>query len=210
MAEMKRFIAMGFVVQLDISEYWTTSVVNSTPFSPSVMPRDRFWLLMCFFHLANNNGQLRRGNAGQNPLYKLGSLYKNIVCSFGTVFRPHQHLSMDEEMVPWRGNLSFRVHNPDKPKKNGIKAYMLCDAVTGYCLRFKLYTGKSGTPDCANGYHDRKVVYLLSTIEEAAKAPCGRVAPRTGTTIENPAIVNAFKYMGGVDRSDQMVSGDVL
>ncbi|XP_061188017.1 piggyBac transposable element-derived protein 4-like [Saccostrea echinata] len=224
--------------------------------------------------------------AGHNPLYKLGSLYRNIVCAFGTVFRPHQHLSLDEGMVPWRGNLSFRVYNPDKPKKYGIKAYMLSDAVTGYCSRFKLYTGKSDTPASANGatydlvmdmmrgyfgqgyilymdnyysspklytdlfvlgcgatgtlrvnrkgipqrikdkkvdkgdmfsmcndelvlvkYHDRKVVYLLSTIEEAAKAPNGRVAPRTGTPIENPAIVNAYnKYMGGVDRSDQMVS----
>ncbi|XP_062615415.1 piggyBac transposable element-derived protein 4-like [Saccostrea cucullata] len=171
-------------------------------------------------------------------------------------------------MVPWQGNLSFRVYNPDKPKKYGIKAYMFCDAVTGYCLRLKLYPGKSETPASANGatydlvmdmmrgyfgqgyilymdnyysspqlytdlfvlgcgatgtlrvnrkgipqrikdkkYHDRKVVYLLSTIEEAAKAPCGRVAPRTGTPIENPAIVNVYnKYMGGIDRSDQMVS----
>ncbi|XP_062611305.1 piggyBac transposable element-derived protein 5-like [Saccostrea cucullata] len=61
--EMKVFIAMtiamGLVVQLDISEYWTISEVNTTPFFPSLMPRDRFWLLMCFFHLADNSAQVR-------------------------------------------------------------------------------------------------------------------------------------------------------
>lgn len=150
MEEMKVFfrliIAMGLVVQLEVSEYWTTSELNSTPFFPSVMPRDRFWLLMSFFHLADNTLQVRRGMPGFDPLYKLGTLYKNIIHRFGNVFTPHQQLSLDEGMVPWRGNLSFRVYNPDKPKKYGIKAYMICDSVTGYCTKFKLYTGKSEIP----------------------------------------------------------------
>ena len=76
-------------------------------------------------------------------LFKLGGIYKNITTRFHQVYIPHQELSLDEGMVPWRGNLSFRVYNPDKPKKYGIKAYMLCDATNGYCTKFKLYTGKS-------------------------------------------------------------------
>ena len=67
------------------------------------------------------------------------------------MYRPHQQLSLDEGMVPWRGHLSFRVYNPDKPKKYGIKAYMICDATNGYCLKFRLYTGKSDLPVSSNG-----------------------------------------------------------
>lgn len=122
-------IAMRLVVQLDISEYWTTSKVISTPFFPLVSPRNRFWLLLCLFHLADNE-QVWRGIAGHNTLFKLRLLYKNIVHAFWSVFSPHQHLSLDEGMVPWLGKLSFRVYNPDKPKKYGIKAYILCDPVT--------------------------------------------------------------------------------
>ena len=39
-------------------------------------------------------------------------------------------------------NLSFRTYIPDSPNKYGLKAYMLCDSDNGYCLKFKLYTGK--------------------------------------------------------------------
>lgn len=89
--------------------------------------------------------------ADGNTLFKLGWLYKNIVSASGSVFSPHQHLSLDEGMVPCRENLFFCVYNPDKLKKYGIKAYMLCNVVTGYCSRFKLYTGKSDIPASLNG-----------------------------------------------------------
>ena len=54
-------------------------------------------------------------------------------------------------MIPWRGHLSFKVYNPDKPHKYGIKAYMICDSHTGYCVKFKLYTGKTGLPVTEHG-----------------------------------------------------------
>ena len=98
---------------------------------------------MSFFHLANNEEMVKRGQPGHDPLFKLGRVYKNIISRFHQIHIPHQELSLDEGMVPWRGNLSFRAYNPDKPKKYGIKAYMICDATNGYCLKFKLYTGNS-------------------------------------------------------------------
>ena len=65
LSEMKVFIAMivamGLVVQLDLSEYWKTCDITSTPFVPKCMSRDRFWLITIFFHLANNDDHVRRG-----------------------------------------------------------------------------------------------------------------------------------------------------
>lgn len=58
-------------------------------------------------------------------------------------------------------------------------------------------------------FNDRKVVYVMSIIEEATKIPTGRVAPKTGTPIELQAFSNVCtynKYIGGMNRSDQMVS----
>ena len=279
-------IAMGLIVQLDLSEYWTTSEVNETPFFKTLMSRDRFWLLMSFFHLANNEDMIKRGQPGHDPLFKLGRVYKNIISRFHQVYIPHQELSLDEGMVPWRGNLSFRVYNPDKPKKYGIKAYMICDATNGYCSKFKLYTAKSskepseygatydlvmdlmrgyfgkgyhlfmdnyysspklyvdlfdlevgatgtlranrkGVPQALKDkrvdkghvstmknenliiskYHDRKIVYLMSTVEESKLVQTGKINPRNGQTVLRPSLVVSYdKYMGGVDRSDQMVS----
>ena len=56
-------------------------------------------------------------------------------------------------------------------------------------------------------YHDRKIVYLMSTVENATLMPSGEVNPRNGEALHRPSLVVTYdKYMGGVDRSDQMVS----
>ena len=41
-------------------------------------------------------------------------------------------------------------------------------------------------------YSDRKVVYLLSTVDEAAMAPTGRNVPRTCEPTINPSVVNSY------------------
>ena len=190
-------------------------------------------------------------------------------------------------MNPWRGNLAFKVYNPDKPQKYGIKAYMICDGTNGYICKFKLYTGKSDIPHSENGatydlvfdlmrdfygqghvlymdnyysspqlywdlylvgvgasgtlranrkgvpqivkdknlkekgqrfvvhnehlmllkIYDRKVVHLLSTVDTATDVPTGKTNPRTGEPLMRPQVIASYdKYMGGVDRADQMVS----
>ena len=41
--------------------------------------------------------------------------------------------------------LSFRVYNPQKPVKYGIKSYILCDSATGYCFNTRPYVGEAST-----------------------------------------------------------------
>ena len=141
--EMKVFVAMlitmGLMVQLAFSEYWTTDEVTETPFYRKLMSRDRAYLLMSFFHLADNSLYVPRQQPGHNPLHKLGNLNTNIISRFSTIYLPSQVLSLDEGMIPWRGHLSIKVYNPDK-HKYGIKAYMICDSHTGYCVQFKQNT----------------------------------------------------------------------
>jgi hypothetical protein len=52
---------------------------------------------------------------------------------------PHQNISLDEGMIPWRGNLSFRVYSPDKPVKYGIKACLLLCFFSGLYFPPKHY-----------------------------------------------------------------------
>ena len=63
-------------------------------------------------------------------------------------------------MVPWRGNLHLRVYSPDKPDKYRFKAYILCDAENGYCLKLKLYTGKPANPLSQKGATHELVMSL--------------------------------------------------
>ena len=44
-----------------------------------------------------------------------------------------EHIAIDEGMLKWKGRLSFRVYNKEKPTKYGIKACILADSTSGYC-----------------------------------------------------------------------------
>jgi hypothetical protein len=46
-------------------------------------------------------------------------------------------------MIPWIGNLSFRVYSPDKPVKYGIKAYIWFQILPMAMFQNVNYTGKS-------------------------------------------------------------------
>ena len=293
--EIKAFLglilAMGLVSLLSIRDYWSMDAVTATPFFPATMARDRFLLLLSFFHLNNNQNFIRRGFPGHDPLYKLGIIFKTIVSRFSSVYYPSKNLSLDEGMVPWRGNLHFRVYNPDKPTKYGIKTYMLCDSENGYCSKLQIYTGKNNSPPSAFGitydlvmfmlhgyfgrghviymdsyyssprlffylwqlgvgatgtvrknrrgvpqyikdivvsrgcvavanngpliivkYNDSKMVLLLSTVQTSGMTETGKINRKTKEPEKRPALVCAYnRYMGGVDRSDQMISyGRVL
>ena len=60
-----------------------------------------------------------------------------------TVYSPAQDLSFDDVTCAWKGRLRFRVYNPAKPTKVGIKLYQVCEAKSGYCLGFDIYTGST-------------------------------------------------------------------
>ena len=57
---------------------------------------------------------------------------------------PHEHVTVDEEMVPFKGRLGIKQFMKDKPVKFGIKLWVLADSVTAYCYNLEVYTGKHG------------------------------------------------------------------
>jgi hypothetical protein len=278
--------AIGLVVQDDLQDYWSRDPVLNTPFFASVMPRDTFMNILSFFHLANNENYIPRGREGYKPLYKLGTVYQQIISNFNNVWYPGKNLSLDEGMIPFKGKSHMRVYCPDKPHKYGLKAYEVCDAANAYCCQFELYSGKAeeeppenskgktydlvmklmrpylhkghqlyvdnyysspslfmdlyrvgtgstGTarnrkgmpakikntvlknkgdsvvmhngPLMAMKLRDRKDVKILSTTHSSSVIPTGKRDRQGNMVTRTEAIHEYNKYMGAVDRSDQMV-----
>ena len=59
-------------------------------------------------------------------------------------YRPGIHVTIDEQLMGFRGRVPFRVYMGNKPDKYGIKIWMMCDVETHYALNFQVYTGKEG------------------------------------------------------------------
>ena len=60
-------------------------------------------------------------------------------------------LSVDEQVIPFKGKHVLKTYNPKKPKKRGYKAFVLCDG-KGVTYNFFIYSGAidpvRGLTDC--------------------------------------------------------------
>jgi len=58
-------------------------------------------------------------------------------------YDPHENITIDEQLFPYRGRTKFTQYIPSKPAKYGIKVWWACDSKTKYPLKGKLYCGRS-------------------------------------------------------------------
>ena len=60
---------------------------------------------------------------------------------FSKYYQAGEFLALDEGMIPFNGRVKFKVFNPAKPTKWGIKEYVLTDASLPYTFLIKLHDG---------------------------------------------------------------------
>ena len=108
--EMNRFLGliflMGYVTKPRIEDYWSTDKNIATPVFNESMTRDRFELLLKFWHFSNNE------EIPENDrLFKLGHICELLLGRFQDVYTMERDVSIDESMVLWRGRLhSGRIY----------------------------------------------------------------------------------------------------
>jgi len=143
--ELKAFlgilIAMGLLDLPKFHDYWSRGNLLSVPWFATIMPRDRFFEILRYLHLSNKENEPPRDDPS-HKLYKLGDLLSKVNDIFAKRYKPERHLSVDEQMIGTRCRIGFIQYMPKKPVKFGIKLWVICEADSGYCLKFQVYTGK--------------------------------------------------------------------
>lgn len=66
-------------------------------------------------------------------------------------YTPGDKMTVDEQLLAFRGNCPFWMYIPNKPAKHGIKIVMACDAENAYMFNVVTYVGKEKT-----GQHGKK------------------------------------------------------
>ena len=149
--EMKKFVGltflMGLVDKAQLRNYWSTDPLIYTPSFQDAMPRDRFLNLLSFIHLVDNEQAIPRSQDGFDPLYKIRPIYDIVSSRFRDLYRPTQHVCIDEAMVPWKGRLNFKQYIPSKPDRFGVKLYALCESESKYMVDFDIYTAGDYDPN---------------------------------------------------------------
>ena len=135
--EMKVFCGLVFLMAInrkpEIALYWSQDSLLSTPVFSAVMsrPRDRFQLLLRCWHFADNDCAPDRNSENYTRLFKIEPLIKSLSRTFESVglYTPDIKLSLNEELVLWKGRLVFRQYIPLKRARFGIKLYCLSSGV---------------------------------------------------------------------------------
>lgn len=99
--------------------FWKRSM-NFSAIS-QVMSRDRFFEIVNNLHLSDNERQPEKGARGYDRLYKVRELLTNLNVNFKENADMEEVISVDEQMIPYKGTLGIKVYMKNKPSKWGIK-----------------------------------------------------------------------------------------
>lgn len=125
---------MGIYKYPRIKMYWNSHA--SIPLITESMSLKRFYQLRSCIHFTTNENK--------NPndhFWKVRPLYEAVRQGCLKVERG-ESLSVDEQMIPYRGDLNVNQYIKGKPTPWGVKVYPICDSA-GIMYDFIIYQGKT-------------------------------------------------------------------
>ena len=145
-------IAMGIINMPKIHDYWSTNPILRHPWFGSVMARNRFFAIQRYLHFSDNTLITSRDDPAHDKLAKVRNIMDRASKTFPEHYSLTANISIDEQMIGTKARLSFLQYLPKKPKKWGIKLWVLADSSNGYVPAFDVYTGASDSVQHGLGY----------------------------------------------------------
>ena len=105
-----------------------------------IFSRTRWEIIKQNLHFNDNTRMLPADDETRDKLFKIRPLIDKLLGKFKAI-PLNQMLSVDEQIVPFKGHSGLKQYNPNKPHKWGYKIFILCDS-HGLVHNFEIYTGK--------------------------------------------------------------------
>jgi hypothetical protein len=133
--EIKVYVAllimMGIHKHTCLKDHWSKDEFHSSKFK-RYMSFKRFKLISSVLHLSDPEAD------GFNKIRLLQNKFNRVSKK---LYKLTKHLTIDENLYPFKGKFRHRQYIKSKPHKYGLKAYLLSSS-SGYCYRVKFYEGK--------------------------------------------------------------------
>ncbi|CAH2108113.1 unnamed protein product [Euphydryas editha] len=106
----------------------------------SVMSKDRFdFLLNC---LRFDDKSTRQERQVTDKFAPIREIWEKLIAVCRDSYEPGSYVTVDEQLLGFRGRCPFRMYIPSKPDKYGIKTVVLCDSKSNYMIDAIPYMGK--------------------------------------------------------------------
>ncbi|XP_046659127.1 piggyBac transposable element-derived protein 4-like [Homalodisca vitripennis] len=120
---------------------WDNSMGTGVEALYLTMSNSRFrFLLRC---LRFDNVHSREQRKSLDSLAAFREIFETFVSNCKTSYKPTDYLTIiDEQLVAFRGNCTFRVYMPSKPAKYGLKIFALASTTNYYASNLEVYVRK--------------------------------------------------------------------
>lgn len=139
---------------------WMKDLCFQRPIYPATMSRSRFSHISAYLRFDDMHTREERKKDKLAPIREIVELFTT---NCQTHYNTGSHLTIDERLLPFRGNAPGRVYMKTKPGKYGMKIWIMTDSATSYCKNLQVYLGKIGKrPEKQQG--KRVVLDLVSIL----------------------------------------------
>ncbi|XP_053296890.1 piggyBac transposable element-derived protein 4-like [Pleuronectes platessa] len=113
---------------------------NSRALFRATMPLKQFHTYSRLLRFDDRETRPRR--RASDKLAAIREVWDLWVSQLPCLYNPGPEVTVDEQLVPFRGRCPFRQYMPSKPAKYGIKSWVACDSKSSYAWNMQVYTGK--------------------------------------------------------------------
>ena len=124
---------------LNFSDLWAQDGSGVEMFRLTMSYKRFLFLLRC---LRFDNTSDREERLKVDNMAAIRYLCLIIENKFLAAYCPGENVTIDEQLVGFRGRFRGKVYMPNKPNKYGIKVQAMVDSKTYYLLKFEVYSGK--------------------------------------------------------------------
>ena len=107
----------------------------------ATMSKSRFDFLTACLRFDDKETRVERRNV--TVFAPISEIWEEFIEVCKTKYKPSSYVTIDEQLVGFRGHCPFRMYIPNKPAKYGLKLVLLCDVSTKYLINACPYLGKS-------------------------------------------------------------------
>ena len=119
-------------------------ILNSDNFFSAALSRDRFNLIYRTLRFDDKTTRLERISSSGDKLEAFREIFDIVDLSFRENYSLDKYITVDERMVGFKGNCSFRIYMKGKPQRYSMKVWVAADVKTSYLLNIQPYLGKVG------------------------------------------------------------------
>ena len=148
-----------------LDQLWNPT--DSRPFYRAAMGIARFKQFLRCIRFDNIYSRTERRKT--DCLAAISDIWNMFLSQIRQHYVPDADITVDEQLLGYRGRVPGRTYMPSKPKKYGVKIFWSCEAKTGFALNGKIYTGRQQNREPERELGKKIVLNLLQPFYKSGR-----------------------------------------